>query len=293
MESSRESIMDPDASEALLDAQTAIPYISDADIRHKLEVFFGDAYHQDSLGDTSVAITGFPAEYFDRYKDEDYDPDSSEPPIPGKRKITYFKRSKILVVTMPGRTHEIVAHMIEGRIQIKLNSMDQFEALESQGATTTYFPDITKEPDISFGPIRSGYFTFVAEIAVSQSQRDLDRIAKRWIESETSRVTQVLTLKFSTSIPRVYIKLWKRVQQENVGTGAEQRPRAGLDQEIEVTLDGDRPVATGVLQLSFELLFERRAQRGTLEQDLVFSGRELGSIAGRGWEVLGILPRNG
>lgn len=286
MESSGGFVIDP---ETLLDVETVIPYTNDRDVRQKLQVFFEDAVRQDSLSDTLVAITGFPAEYFD-VDEEECEDDDIEPPILGrKRHILYFKETNLLILTMPPQgPHEVASEEFEKELYRKLFTMGPAMNISPRGVAVVHFPTVIKQPDKSLGPVNAGYITFALETGVSQSQRDLDRVAKLWIESDapTAHVTQVLTIKISTSIPRACFKLWKRE-----GHG-EQRPRASLDQEVEVTLEGDRPVATGVIRISFKLLFERRAQPGTGEQDFVFSKRELGYLASQVWKELDFLPRN-
>jgi hypothetical protein len=81
------------------------------------------------------------------------------------------------------------------------------------------------------------------------------------------------------------------ISRQKRDTRADHPPRASVDQEVCVTLEDGRPTALGTLTLSFEGLFERTPVRGTAECDIVFSARDLSSIARLVWKKMGLMPK--
>jgi hypothetical protein len=82
-----------------------------------------------------------------------------------------------------------------------------------------------------------------------------------------------------------------KTSPEDRETRANHPLRASVDQEVCVTLEDGRPTASGTFTLSFEGLFERTSVRGTAECDIVFSARDLSSIARPVWKKMGLMPK--
>lgn len=269
--------------EGLSDVEATMDFTNPKDFPQTLQALFNDAYDRDPTGDHTILVTGFPNKYFTIDDDE-------QRLIPGSRKALYFKDSQILLLTMPGGPHEIAAAKFSDRLSTKLNEIGCSEEIIPSGRTTTSIGTVVKEPDASWGPFRAGtrpsHTTCVVESAMSESSRALSRDARIWLEHDESKVTQVIAVKISWQRPEIIFTVWKRGQQQR-DTRANHPLRAVVDQEIRVTLQAERPVAEGMLRLSFQELFERQPRPGTVEGDINFSARELGGIARMVWARMG------
>lgn len=268
--------------EGLPDVEATMDFTNPKDCIKAVEEFFYNAHDQDPAGDHTVLIIGYPNKWFNIDDDE-----SSL--IPGRHKALYLQDSQILLLTMPGRLHELAASRLNDYLVLKLNEMGCFEEVISMGRETASIDSVNKEPDASWGPVRTGaapdYATCVVEAAVSESSRALSLDARIWLEPKESHVTQVIGVKIYQR-PEIVFQVWTRARQQR-GTRSDYPPRAVVEQEVRVTLQAGRPVANGTLRISFEKLFERKPRRGTAEGDMIFSGRELGGIARLVWLQMG------
>ena len=271
--------------EGLSDVEATMDFTNPKDFPKTLQALFSDAYDRDPTGDHTILVTGFPNKYFTIDDDE-------RSLIPGSRKALYLQNTQILLLTMPGGPHEIAAARFSDRLFLKLNEIGcSGEIVPIGRKTTSIGTAVKKEPDASWGPFRAGtgpsYATCVVESAVSESSRALSRDARIWLEHDESKVTQVIAVKISRQRPEFVFAVWKRAAREQRDTRANHPLRAVVDQEIRVTLQAGRPVAEGMLRLSFQELFERQPQPGTAERDINFSARELGGIARMVWSEMG------
>jgi hypothetical protein len=273
--------------EELLDVEATIHYTNAHDLRRTLRVFFDNAFHQDSLRDHTIVVTGFAAENF--IIDNDDDDDDDEPLILKKRKALYLEQSRILILTMPGAPHEKASRLFTMQLAFKLEEMNCIDEISPSGGAIQELNNVCKAPDESWGPVATRYITFALESGVSESTRALQCDAKIWLEHPESHVTQVVTVKISRTRPEIIFSVWKTTPEDRE-TRAQHPRRASLDHEVRVTLAHGRPIASGRLCLSFEQFFERRARLGTSERDLVFSTRELGRIARDVWVQMGFMP---
>jgi hypothetical protein len=277
MDEESPSILDIDP-EALSDVESIISYTNDGDVRDKLRVFFDKACDQDSLVDHSVAVTGFPA------KHRDIDSVDDKQIISGKNKTTFYKKQNLLVITMAGTPHDIAGRYIQNEMHFQFKNMNCDQELCFTGGAKRFMLEVNKAPDESIGPRNADYCTFVIETGVAESARKLDRDAKLWLEDPSSHVTQAITMKISPVRKKITIHLWTRVPDEQ-----SLRRHAEIEQEIEVTMEGERIIASNRLRISFQKILERRPINGTSEKDLVISKRELGRMAGQLWQKLGLL----
>jgi hypothetical protein len=264
--------------ESLYNVEATFEYTSRNGLVRALRAFRRTFLDPPFLLDHTVLVTRFPPQLFEvEYEDVD------NPVIPPKRKALYFPDSQILIFTMRGLPHEVLSRAINELLCDKLKRMNRREDLTARGGTTEDLQNLRKEPDESWGPVAAGYPTCVLEVGLSESLRSLDRDAQRWIGNDSSHVTQVITVKIYPHRHEMIFAIWRRT------TGRQ----AVKDKEIRVELHDGRPrVRNNIrLRLSFEQIFERLPTRGTAEGDVIFSGRELGSIARRVWREMGLIPR--
>ncbi|KFZ07648.1 hypothetical protein V501_06260 [Pseudogymnoascus sp. VKM F-4519 (FW-2642)] len=275
---------EPDVDlEGLSDVEATIDFTNPKDFTKTVQSFFLNANARDPVGDHTVLVTGYPNKWFN--------PDNDKSTLaPGAHKALYYHNTEILLLTMLGLPHEIAAREFSDSFIIKIDAMGCRDDIMSTGGATRSMSNISKEPDASWGPDTAlpptYYSTFILEAGASESGRALGRDAKIWLEHEESHVTQVITIKISRRRPEIVFTVWKR-GREHRDTRANHPLRAVVDQQIQVTLQEGRPVADGMLRLSFEEIFERPQQLGTAEGDLTFSTRELGAIARKVWRRMG------
>lgn len=242
-----------------------------------LDAFLHRAFLESRLLDHTVLITGFPSHVFDK--------ESEDNPVilPRKRKAVYFPDSGILIFTMPGRPHDVVAEGLNFRIYDRLKRMNCDEELAMTGTATVELRGLKKEPDKSWGPQRVDYPTLILEVGVSESLRCLERDAQRWIENERSGVCQVITVKIYPRRHEIIFSVWRRNEDR----------KAVKDDDVHVEFREGQPKVRSnkSLRIYFEPIFKRLPTRGTAEKDLIISARELGSIARKAWIELNLIPR--
>lgn len=251
-----------------------------------LRDFFQDAFDHDSLSDHTLLVLGFPAEGFEDTNiiDDDKATDR-EPIIPRHRKKLLFEESQALLVTMPGTPHEVAASWFTYFVTRKLEDINCEEECILSGAPTTKLIGVTKEPDASWQLHGKNYMTLVVEVGMSESERKLGGDAQIWLEHAEPHVTQVVTIKIFRGRPEMIFSVWKGTPQAK-GTRSGHQTRAEKEQTVTVRLVDERPVADGIISLSFKDLLERAPRPGTAEKDLSFSTRDLGKIARLVWEFM-------
>jgi len=269
--------------ESLYNVEATFEYTSRNDLTRALRAFDERTFlgPRSILMDHTVLITRFPPQLFEA-ESEDID----NPVIPNGRKVLYFPDSQILIFTMAGRPHEIVAMEMQNLFYEKIKGMNCQEEFCSSGQALVHLQRLNKQPDSSWGPRAVDYPTCVLEVGLSESLRRLDCDAKRWIENEQTHVTQVITAKIYPHGHEIIFSIWRR-------TATHQAEKDDRIDEIHVELREGRPRVRDnrCLRVSFEQILERPPTRGTAERDIIVSGRELGGIARRVWESLGFIPR--
>lgn len=265
--------------ESLYNVDATFEYTSRRDLVRALRAFCDHTFFDSTslMLDHAVLVTRFPAQMFG------LEPEDVDNPVPQKGKNLYFADSQILIFTMPGLPHELLADDISRIWWEKVSRMNCVEELFGIGGATARLQNLVKEPDRSWGPAAVHYPTCVLEVGLSESLRQLDLDAKHWIENELSHVTQVVTVKIYPRRYEIIFAIWRRTASR----------RAEKDDEIYVELHEGRPIVRNNrhLHLSFEQIFERPPTSGTAESDIIFTARELGSMARRVWLEMGLIPR--
>ncbi|OBT65227.1 hypothetical protein VE03_04701 [Pseudogymnoascus sp. 23342-1-I1] len=264
--------------EGLSDVEATIDFTNPKDFTTTFQALFYNAYSRDPTADYTVLVRGFPNKYFEANDDD-------QSVIPRSSSALYFRESQILLLTMRGGPHEAAAKRFSELLIMKIGRIGCFDEIHSSGEETASIGSIRKEPDASWGPSPT-YVTCVVESGVSESGRRLRCDAKIWLEHEESKVSQVITINVNRRRPEIIFSVWKR-RREQQDLRESYPVRAVVDQEVRITLQAGRPVADGMLRLSFEEIFERKPQPGTGEGDFSFSACDLGGIARKVWSKMG------
>lgn len=274
----------------LLDIEDTIYFTNSIDLRHAIRDIFNNARDRDSLCDHTILIMGLPAENLIDYDDTSYNNDEdNEPLLPRYGKILYLEDLQALFITMPSTPHERASSMFARLVDRKIEAMNCEDEFCPAGRARMEMGGVKKEPDASWTPNGQNYTTLAVEAGVSESERKLALDAKIWLESKESHVTHLVVIKVSRSGTEIRFSVWKAILQE--GDTIAKYPRKATEvQRVDVTLPQERPVANGTISLSFKELLERNPRPGTAEKDLVFSARELGGVARKVWEDMGLVP---
>lgn len=142
------------------------------------------------LDDCTVLVIRFPPALLE----DDFD-QVDNPLVPLKSKSLYFPNSEILILVMKDPIHELVARSVHDILTKKMRKMNCLDELFLTGGKTVQFQGFNKEPDESWEPSINECPTCVLEAAVSESLRQLNRDAERWIKNELSYASQVITVK--------------------------------------------------------------------------------------------------
>jgi hypothetical protein len=224
--------------------------------------------------DHTVLVTGFPIEILNINEDH-------TEALPRHSKILYLKKSKNLILTMPGLPHEIARMHFATRLQSKLEKMNCEDEIILGGGATVHLEGLTKEPDQLFGPYDADHMTCALEVGYPESNRALHRDASLWLKNEKSHITQVVLIKIFKGRTKILFSIIKKSREDQ---------ETKVDQEVYVTLEGGKPTTSGTLTLSFEGLFERRPRRE--ESDIEFSARDLTHVASAVWKKMGLIPKD-
>jgi hypothetical protein len=254
---------------SLYNVEATFEYTSRSGLARALRTF---REHTDNILDHAVLVTRFPPQLFDAEDDNNS--------LPVKGKVVYFRNLQILILIMAGGPHEVLAREVNALVGEKLTKMDLRKDFTMSGALKKPLGNVSKEPDESWGPRSVNYHpTCVLEVGLSQSLRAVEVDAQRWIESERSHVTQVMTAKIYPQRREIIFAIWGRTISG----------KAEKNEEMHIEMHGDQPSVRGDrrLRLFFKELFERSPVRGTSEGDVILSYRELGMIAERVWELMG------
>jgi hypothetical protein len=127
--------------------------------------------------DHTVLVTGFPIEILNINEDH-------TEALPRHRKILYLKKSKSLILTMPGLPHEEAAGHFAGKLCSKIAKMNCEEDIRVGGGATVDLDGVTKEPDGMRGPRGAGYMTCALEAGYTESNRALHRDASEWLKNK-------------------------------------------------------------------------------------------------------------
>ncbi|KAJ5795227.1 hypothetical protein N7457_001826 [Penicillium paradoxum] len=169
------------------------------------------------------------------------------------------------------------------------------------GSTTVTVGNWTKEADCCWAPASTNArLSFVVEVGLSESARQLALDARSWLEPHSSSVKLVVTISINRQNPEIILQRWELGPP---GYGALTRSRTlsahctsslKLSRMNHTTLitgesytDGTT-TATTQLDLPFEKVVGRPLHQ-PLERDLVIPGQELRSFAEDIWSEQSLL----
>ena len=194
---------------------------------------------------------------------------------------------------MPSPVHEVAIRRFESVLNLKIVGMGLFDELCYMGTTTYQGKGNRKQPDSAFQPqsLRphiTDWPTLVIECGVSQSLPDLTRDAHWWFENFRGKVQTVLLFSINRTKRKIHIQQWEMGEEEeaNLQVTCLDPDSTGTRPKCIRTIDIVTADAAGAsLQLSFEKLFLRKAEKGKGEEDIIFTTQDLERFAAHVWSA--------
>jgi hypothetical protein len=261
---------------SLYNAEAVFEYTSRNSLAQALRAFLKHKEDGTFMLDCTVLVTKYPPKLFNNDEDDNHS-------LPQKGKPIYFEDRQTLIFTMLGGAHEHISTEIHDLLRDKLLKMNCWHELRPTGSINQSLGNVHKEPDQSWGPAGVGYYhpTCVLEVGMTESLRAVENDAQRWLKSEISPVTQVITIKIYPRRRKIVFAIWR------MRTGGQQ-PESD---EMCIEMHGRQLSVTKnrYLRLHFGELFARSPKPRSSERDVLFSAKELADIAQRVWKGMGDL----
>lgn len=282
-----------DAAAQLVEGLPHYPFTSGQSLRKTLERQ-RQALQQDKSRDQYLIFTAVPTAEFSRLSD-----DRSR--TSKYSRFSYNAETGTLVAkVMPAPEHEIAARAFELLVSLELVSMKLEGDVDLLGSTTVTIGSWKKEADCCWAPAsKATDLSFVVEVGLSESARNLALDARGWLETCASSVKLVVTININRTNPEVILHRWELFPREYCLTRsssllARRTTTLKLSRANGTTLvtgesyiDGTTTTTTQ-LDLSFEKVVGR-PPNSPLERDLVFSEQKLRDFAERIWRKQGFV----
>lgn len=192
---------------------------------------------------------------------------------------------------MPNPAYELAIRSFDSLISLELRAMNVHRDLRRFGSTTVTVGNWKKEADCCWAPASTNArLSFVVEVGLSESARQLALNARGWLETYSSSVTLLAAISIKRENPEIILHRWELVPR---GYSVPTRPsplsarrtaflkfsRTNNTTSIagESYMNGTT-TTTGQLDLPFDKVVDRPPHQ-PLERDLVIPEQELGSLA--------------
>ncbi|KKZ63353.1 hypothetical protein EMCG_02354 [[Emmonsia] crescens] len=133
-----------------------------------------------------------------------------------KLAFSYDRINQVLVLRMPSRPHELAISAFGGFVTEKLARMGlNFFHLSNLMSTTVKTSQREKDPDTSWQPtklpqkISSQWPTFVLEVGFSESQAQLERDVRWWLEESNGDVGIAITIGIERKTDKLLVGRWE------------------------------------------------------------------------------------
>lgn len=283
-----------DATAQLVEELQHYPFTSSQSLRKTLE-HRRKALQHHKTRDQYLVFTGIPTAEFSRLSDD-------RSPASKYSRFSYSAETGTLVAkVMPTPEHDIAARSFELIIGLELHSMGLEDDVDSLGSTTVTIGSWKREADCCWAPAsQTTELSFVVEVGLSNSARQLALDARGWLETRTSSVKLVVTIDINRTNPEVIMHRWElfprdyRLLTRSSSLSARRSAALRLSRMSNTTfvtgeshIDGTGTAITQ-LYLSFEKVIGR-PPNPPLERDLVISEQTLRNFAEKIWRKQGFL----
>ncbi|KKK12842.1 hypothetical protein ARAM_001189 [Aspergillus rambellii] len=126
-------------------------------------------------------------------------------------RFSFNSETGILIVkVMPNPPHELAIRSFDLLVSHELQAMNAHLDVWSLGSTTVTIGNWRKEADCCWGPVSTNTrLSFVVEVGLSESARNLALDARGWLETSSSSVKLVVTISIKQDGPEIILRRWE------------------------------------------------------------------------------------
>lgn len=207
----------------------------------------------------------------------------------------------LIAKIIPNPAHGLAIRSFDTLIMLELNAINVLDDMSPLGSSTVTIGDWKKEADCCWGPeSQNGKLSFVVEVGLSQSSRQLALSARSWLETPLSSVNLVVTINVNQQSPEVILQRWELVRREyGIITrfnplSARRTTYLRLSRINNTTsVAGEAYVNNTTIPITrLDLPFEKivgRPPRKSEERDLVIREEQLRKFADKIWRLQGLV----
>ncbi|KAL4983783.1 hypothetical protein BDW68DRAFT_168186 [Aspergillus falconensis] len=201
----------------------------------------------------------------------------------------------LITKVMPSPAHELAIRSFDFLISLELHAMNVYRDMRPFGSRTVTVGNWTKEADCCWAPAStSTRLSFVVEIGLSESARQLALSARGWLETYSSSVKLVVTISIKRENPEIILRRWEIVPRGYGVLTRSSPPSARCTAFLKLSRTNNTTSVTGEsymngttttttqLNLPFDKIVGRPPHQ-PLERDLVIPEQELRSFAENIW----------
>ncbi|CAG8928573.1 unnamed protein product [Penicillium salamii] len=206
----------------------------------------------------------------------------------------YNSETRCLIVTVPGRPHEIAAGNFSFELNSVANSLNWIRQFEPYRCARVETTSSAKEPDDSWAPIvlppnrNDEWPTVVLEVGVSESIEKLHADAAWWLITSQGLVNLVITISIKKTVPQLTFEAIVRSEELDILRNDRHRYQTMIRQSIVVSRPSGDPaqpitcVPNEPLRISSEELLCRPSAPPGADPNIPVDS--LKYIASRVWE---------
>ena len=250
--------------------------------------FLHQALLKNQTQDQYLIITSVPTDQFAKLSDD-------RSSVCKYCRFTFNTETGIFVAkVIPSPAHELAIRSFDILISLELRSMNIYSEMRPLGSSTITVGAWKKEPDCSWAPASASTNpTFVVEIGLSETQRQLALDAHGWLET-SSCVKLVVTISIKRETPEIILRRWELMPWTYGITTKSSSPAARCTEILSLSRTNNTTLVTGKsymnnttttttqLTLPFNKIINR-APYNSLERDLIIQEHELISFAESIW----------
>ncbi|CAG8214150.1 unnamed protein product [Penicillium salamii] len=197
--------------------------------------------------------------------------------------------------------HELAISLFEEVITFELHAVQVRRNIRPFRSTTVTIGNWTKEADCCWAPaLTNARLSFVVEVGLSESTRQLALSARSWLETYSSSVKLVVTISIQRENPEIILRRWELGSRQSSVVTRPSLPSAHCTSFLKLSRTNNTTSVTGEsyinvitttttqLDLPFSKIVNRPPQQPP-ERDLVIPEQELRSFAEDIWSVQGLL----
>ncbi|KKK24299.1 hypothetical protein AOCH_007787 [Aspergillus ochraceoroseus] len=202
---------------------------------------------------------------------------------------------------MPNPPHELAIRSFDLLVSLELHAMNAHLDVWSLGSTTVTIGNWRKEADCCWGPVSTNTrLSFVVEVGLSESARNLALDARGWLETSSSSVKLVVTISIKQDGPEIILRRWELFPGRYGNVTRSSPPSARCTAFLKLSRINNTTSVTGESYMNgttttttqLDLPFAKivgRPPHQPLERDLVISDQKLRQFAEHIWTAQRLL----